>query len=339
MRAGRRLTMAHDDLAAGIPAALRAWDISSPSFVSPVPGGSLNWNFRVEAGEAVYFLRCHRPNLETERIEGEHTLVTWIAERRIPAPVPIPTLTGGTLVVIGDHRWALYPWLPGEPVERGTLTPAQARSLGAMHGRIQAALAAHPGSAGASIGMRWDKAQSLGLLAQLILKARDRKEPDWIAEVLETQRRMLDATDVLPPEAYASLPCQLLHGDFHDQQALFARDEVSAIVDWEIWHADPRAWELVRSLAFSKLLTSPRLDDYLAGYRQHVQLSEPEARMAMRLWFQSRVVGLWAWWAYLMEGNDRVAAFFPDMIAELDRIATPGWTESATDRLVRAATV
>jgi homoserine kinase type II len=329
--------MDHDGIAAEIPAVLQAWGLAAPASVTPVAGGTLNFNFRVEIGESVYFLRCHRANLETERIEGEHALVAWVAERGIPVPVPVHTSAGETLAVVGDRRWAVYPWMRGAPVERGTLSAAQARSLGSMHGRIQALLATHPDSAGATFNLRWDQAQSLGLLDRLVAKARERREPDWIVDGIDHQRRMLDAWDVLPPEGYDSLPCQLLHGDFHDQQALFAGDDVSAIVDWEIWRTDPRAWELVRSLAFSTLLGSPRLDDYLAGYREHVRLARDEPRLAMRLWFQSRVVGLWAWWAYLMDGNDRVAAFFPEMIAELDRIATPGWTDSVTERVVRAA--
>jgi Ser/Thr protein kinase RdoA (MazF antagonist) len=329
------------DLAAEVPMALRAWGILGPDSVAPVPGGTLNWNFRVETGEGVYFLRCVRANLETERIVGEHELVAWVAGRGVPAPVPIPTAAGETIALVGasgeERRWVLSPWMPGAPVERGTLSAAQAHSLGAMHGRIQAVLADHPASEGARMLGRWDKRQSLDLLDRCIATAKERREAEWIVEGIETQRRMLDALDVLPPEAFASLPCQVLHGDFHDQQALFVGDEVSAIVDWEIWHTDPRAWELARSLAFSTLFASPRLDDYLSGYREHVRLGEDEVRLAMRNWFQSRVVGLWAWWAYLMGGNDRVADFFPEMIAELDRIATPGWTEGITERVVRAA--
>jgi homoserine kinase type II len=326
----------HEELLDEAKGVMGAWGMVGRS-ASAVPGGTLNWNFRVETGEGVYFLRCVRANLETERIAGEHELVAWVAERGVPAPVPIPTADGKTIALVGDRRWALLPWMPGAPVERGTLSPAQARSLGSMHGRVQVVLAGHPASEGARMIGRWDKQQSLDLLDRLIAKARERGEAEWIVAGIESQRRMLDALDVLPPEAFASLPCQVLHGDFHDQQALFVGDEVSAIVDWEIWHTDPRAWELARSLAFSTLFPSPRLEDYLAGYREHVRLGEDEVRLAMRNWFQSRVVGLWAWWAYLMEGNDRVAAFFPEMIAELERMATPGWTKSVTERVLRAA--
>ncbi|MEX0784298.1 MAG: phosphotransferase [Dehalococcoidia bacterium] len=330
-----------DEIGPEVSIALAAWGMAAPNRVTRVAGGTLNSNFRVESVDGTYFLRCYRANLETERIAGEHDLLRLVADLNIPAPVPIPTVAGETIVLVGEGRWTLAPWMAGEPVERRPsaegLSAAQARSLGAAQGRIQDVLATHPDSDGARMLMRWDKEQSLGLLERLIAKARERREPDWLVEGLEAQRRMLETWDVLPPEAYASLPCQMLHGDFHDQQALFVGDDVSAIVDWEIWHTDPRAWDLVRSLAFSKVLASPRLEDYLAGYREHMRLSGSEVDLAMRLWFQSRVVGLWAWWAYLIEGNDRVAGFFPEMIAELERLREPAWQEGVAARVVRAA--
>ena len=111
-----------------------------------------------------------------------------------------------------------------------------------------------------------------------------------------------------------------------------------AVVDWEIWHTDARAWELIRSLSFSKLLDSPRLEEYLAGYGEHVRLTEDELQLALTLWFQSRLVGLWAWWAYVMEGNERVARFFPAMLTEFDHISDMDWQESVRSRVVDAAT-
>ena len=206
-----------------------------------------------------------------------------------------------------------------------------------MHGRVQSALASHSDSATALLTMRWDKQQSLSALDHLVTVARQRQTASWITDGIERQRRLLESTDVAPPEQFASLPCQLLHGDFHDQQALFDGDDVTAIVDWEIWHSDPRAWELVRSLSFSQLLEPPRLADYLAGYRQHVQPSEDEMQLALTLWFQSRIVGLWAWWAYLVEGNERVRAFFPTMLAELEQVADERWTARIRARVVKAA--
>jgi homoserine kinase type II len=316
---------------------MRVWEGVPVLSVAPVSGGTVNWNFDVRTAGGRFFLRCYRQNLETERIEGEHSLIAWAAGKGIPAPVPLTTRAGKTITENGAQRWALFPWMDGACIERGTLSPAQARALGDLHGRVQAALAVHPDSAGAKLSQRWDKTQSLELLTRLVARAEERGVEGWIVDGVRRQRQLLDALEVQPPDYFSSLPCQLLHGDFHDQQVLFEGDRVTALVDWEIWHTDPRAWELVRSLAFSKVLDSPLLEDYLAGYREHIQLSEEEVRLALKLWFQSRLVGLWAWWAYLFEGNDRVKDFFPEAIRDLDRVTDNRWTEGIAGRLVRAA--
>jgi Ser/Thr protein kinase RdoA (MazF antagonist) len=157
------------------------------------------------------------------------------------------------------------------------------------------------------------------------------------AEVLAAIRRhrgMLEPLEVLPPDAFAALPCQLLHGDFHDQQVLFAGDRVSALVDWEIWHADPKIWELIRSLAFSELLETPLLEPYLEGYGRHVRLSEEECRLGWQLWWQTRVVGLWVWGAYYLEGHSRVRQHFPAVTAELELVADVGRRERCEERFM-----
>lgn len=250
--------------------------------------------------------------------------------------VPIPTAGGNTIVTHSGERWALFPWMDGATPVRGELTPHQARALGEMHGRVQSVLASHPGSATATFSQRWDKQQSLERLDQLVATSRERGVDAWITHGIERQRHLLEQADVLPPASFASLPCQVLHGDFHDQQILFVADRITAVVDWEIWQTGARAWELVRSLAFSRVLDTPLLDAYLAGYREHVHLPEDEAQLALTLWFQSRIVGLWAWWAYIMEGNDRVAAFFPAMLAELDHITDERWTTKIRARVAAA---
>jgi homoserine kinase type II len=313
------------------------WLGGPPAALTPVEGGTLNWNFRVSTTTGAYLLRCHRDNLESERIEGEHSLLAWAGARGIPAPVPIASRDGRTLIEVGARRWSFARWLPGRQLPRASLSSVQVRALGSAHGHLQALLATHPESHGATLSMRWDPARSLDALTRLADLARDRGEPGWLIDGITHQRDLFARVPVQPPEVFTSLPCQLLHGDFHDQQVLFDGDRVSAILDWEIWHVDPRAWELVRSLSFSKLLDSLLLDDYLAGYRQYVRLEADEATLALQLWFQSRLETTWAWHACLVDGNDRVRAFFPDMLAELDRVTDPAWTAAITTRFVGAA--
>jgi homoserine kinase type II len=327
----------HETLQPRVPTVLRAWGFEAPEPPVAVPGGTLNWNFDVQTASGRFFLRCYRSNLESDRIAGEHRLLEWVETRGIPVAVPIRTVSGEELLLQGDERWALFPWMDGVNLERGRLSTAQATALGEMHGRVQAVLAAHPESDAACLSMRWDKAQSIDLLNRLVAAGRERGVEAWITDGIERQRQLLKDTDIAPPERFSSLPCQLIHGDFHDQQVLFDGDHIRAVVDWEIWHTDPRAWEVVRSLAFSKLLDSPLLDDYLAGYREHIQLTEDEVQLALSLWFQGRLVGLWVWWAYVMEGNERVKDFFPATIEEIDRVTDERWKASIRSRFIRAA--
>lgn len=327
----------HADFHSIIPDVLGMYGLWPYGEPEPVAGGSLNWNFRVQTDGGEYFLRRYRDDLETPRIRGEHALVKWAVERGIPAPLPETVPERGTIAEIAGGRWALFPWVDGEVRPRGALTPAQARSLGTAHGATQATLAGYVDPTEHPIRQRWDKEESLRYLPRVIEVARGRGEEQWILDALQQQLRMLESWDVLPPAAFAGLPAQVLHGDFHDQQILWDGDNVVAIVDWEIWHTDWRVWELVRSLAFSKLLDSPLLEDYLAGYRDFVSLSEEECRLGLRLWWQSRVVGLWAWAAHYLQGNERVREFFPAMVEGLDRVADDGWKAGIEERFIRAA--
>lgn len=327
----------HADFAAIVPDVLGMYGLWPYGEPEPVPGGTLNWNFHVRTDGGEYFLRRCRDDLETPRIRGEHALVKWVAERGVPAPVPETAPERGTIAEIAGGRWALYPWVDGEVRPRGSLTSAQARTLGLAHGAIQAVLALHPDSRGASMTQRWDAAQSRVLLVRILDMARSQAEESWLVEGIETQLRLLDGWDVLPPEAFASLPAQVLHGDFHDQQVLWDGDDIAAVVDWEIWHTGARVWELVRSLSFSLLLDSPLLEDYLDGYRRFVTLSEAECRLGLQLWWQSRVVGCWAWQACFLEGNQRVRDFFPEMVRGLERVADPARRSAIEERFVRAA--
>jgi homoserine kinase type II len=327
----------HSAFAASIPDVLDQFGLRLEGEATPVPGGSLNWNYRVETDHGPRFLRRYRDDLEIARIRGEHGLVTWAAARGVPAVRPSGVRSGRTVAVVAGGRWALFPWVEGAPVERGHLSPEQARALGSVHGRIQAALAEHPLSEDAVMKLHWDRDESLALLGAVETAALKADAEEWILAGIRKQRAMLAALELAPPEAFAALPCQLLHGDFHDEQVLWDGDRVSAVVDWEIWHTDPRAWELVRSLAFSQLLESPLLEEYLAGYRQHVRLSEYECRLALKLWWQSRVVGLWVWAAYFIERNERVRKVFPSVIADLELVSDPARRAAIEERLLSAA--
>jgi hypothetical protein len=81
----------HADFAGLIPDVIGRFGLWPQSEPVAVPGGTLNWNFRIETDGGSYFVRRYRDNLETERIKGEHELLRWAEERGVPVALPEET--------------------------------------------------------------------------------------------------------------------------------------------------------------------------------------------------------------------------------------------------------
>lgn len=327
----------HAEFAPFIPDVIGRFGYCPMGEPEPVRGGSLNWNFRVPSDGGAWFVRRYRDDADMSRIRGEHALVRWAEELGIPAPVPEATPDDLTIVELAGGRWALFPWVDGEVRARGSLDAGAAHTLGALHGYSHAVLARHPDSTAAHWTKTWDKPTSVATLAKLIDSASLREADDGLQDGLRLQASMLEALDVRPPADFTALPAQVLHGDFHDQQVIWQDGNIQSLGDWEMWHTGPRIWELLRSLAFSRMLDSANLEPYLEGYRAFVQLSEDECRLGLHLWWQSRIVGTWLWSAYLSEGNERVAEHLPGALETLQCMATPGYTEEIDARFLAAA--
>ncbi|MFN8507198.1 MAG: phosphotransferase [Dehalococcoidia bacterium] len=304
-----------------------------------VEAGTLNANYRVPTAGGALFLRLHRPSYDHDRILAEHEILTFVAARGIPVPLPLRTAAGGTTVAEESGIWSAYPWIAGTLVAPHALTHEQAVALGDMHGRTQAALAAHPASATATFDMTWDREQSLATLAACAEAAGRQNAAPWVVEAIGRQAELLAREPLRLPADFAWLPCQLAHGDFQDQQALFAPDgSIAAITDWELCRPWPRIWDLVRALAFCGLFRGPALEPYLAAYRRHVTLTPEECHAGMELWWQSRLGSAWVWHASLVEGNARVATFYEETARHLEEVADPAWRAATEARLIHAAT-
>lgn len=304
-----------------------------------VEAGTLNANYRVRTADGAIFLRLHRPDHGLERILAEHDVLAFVAARAIPVPLPMRTAAGATVFAGESGIWSAYPWIEGTLVAPHALGMDQAAALGDMHGRIHAALAGHPASTNATFEMTWDRQQSLAVLATCAHAARDQGVASWIVEAIERQADLLHREPLRLPASFAWLPCQLAHGDFHDQQALFAPDgSIAAVTDWELCRPWPRIWDLVRALAFCGLFRSAAMEPYLNAYRRHVTLTPEECHAGMELWWQSRLGGAWVWYAGLIEGNARVASLYEDTARHLEEVAGTAWREATEARLIRAVT-
>ena len=118
---------------------------------SRVLAGTLNANYRVETDDGPVFARQYRSDLEIERIQREHEITRWVADRGIPAIPPRSEAGGETVVEVEGRFWSIFPWVDGRVPVRGSLSSRQAESIGEVHGQIQEALAEHPDSRGVAL--------------------------------------------------------------------------------------------------------------------------------------------------------------------------------------------
>jgi Ser/Thr protein kinase RdoA (MazF antagonist) len=329
---------------ASLDLVLEAFDLSRAGKPSEVPGGTLNGNYRVPSANGPVFARCYRFELDREWIEHEHAVTHWVAEHGGPAIAPLSTPDGQTVIVTDGRLWALFPWVDGRQHVRGELTSGETEAIGEAHGHIQRLLADHPESEGASLKLlsdrvAWNTEASLESLAEVVERATASDASSDLLGALTFQQRLLESEPSREFAEFDWLPCQMLHGDFHDQQILLGADEtVAGVVDWEMTQPAARVWELVRSLHFSKVLETELLEHYLGGYRKHMTLTKDECRAAIEFWWQNRLHGTWAYRAYFLEGSDLVTDFFPEMDRHLRSFAEPRQRERIADRLVAALT-
>jgi Ser/Thr protein kinase RdoA (MazF antagonist) len=239
---------------------------------------------------------------------------------------------------LAGANWSLFPWVRGRTLVRGKIKPTDANSLGEMHGRIHAVLSRHPASGDPPVLVPWDTGSSLADLALVRAAAEDAGALGEVVDAIDFQMMLLRESAVVPRSVLAGLPAQLTHGDFHDDQVLVnRRGDVRAVVDWGLLRVMPRIWEVIRSLSYSRLLEGECLDSYLAGYRQHVRLSEAECRLGVEAWWYGRLHARWVYWTYFFEKNVRVAEFFAETARHLRQLSDQRWRDDLANRLVRAA--
>ena len=255
------------DGSAGLDPALAAWDIVGAR-LERLGGGAANEHWRAESDAGVRVLRRYNPRRAAESLPYEHALLRFLADRSWPVAAPIPTAADETVVETDRGRWALFPFMRGEPPPSNGLTLQRKGSVLAL---LHADLAEWP-----SPGQR----PTFGRVTDLdsaVAPEGFRSFEDFLAWYADDDReraavlaetRQRNAAD-LDARGYAAQPDTAVYYECFGANVLFVGDTVTALLDFDMAHEDARAADIARSLVVDCGSDNAKVRAWLAGYAAH----------------------------------------------------------------------
>lgn len=257
--------------------------------------GLNNETYFVRAREGDFVLRVYRNTAEPSRVRDEHDLLARLALAELPfaTPVPLRTAGGDTLAVLetaaGPRLAALFERIPGE---LATLDVANARLAGRALAQLDAALA------------RLD----LPVRAPAALRDVHALVPDHVAAVDDLDlgdrasgvRALFERVDAAHDALVASLPRQIVHGDFAFPNLIVADGRVAGLVDFEFAGpdhraADPASAMYVIAVRADEAIRWMALEGFVAGYRRSLPLDPIEVAAFPELMVRRAAIGLVHW--------------------------------------------
>lgn len=319
-----------------------AWPALAMTRLKPLTTGANNTVYLVDGSADQYVLRIYRNHADIPRLSVEHGILRALQQAKLPfaVPVPIATTDGQYCLQISDTEHgnalaALFPFLPGSQPNRHDTTAAHAagEALGMLH--LALARVTLPGAPMlAPLGDFSRRFPTLGdPVATLATLNTDGESAHRILALYQQLNERL-------PALYASLPCQMIHGDYDASNILMADAHVTAILDFEFSTRDLRALDL--AFAFSMWPTDllgtgrewPIIDALGMGYTNQITLTDGEIA-ALPTLLQLRSVGsLLHRLTRFRQGLDR-ADFLVHRIEQT--IWREDWLAASRDRLLRLA--
>ena len=257
--------------------------------------GLNNDTYFVYAREGEFVLRVYRNTADPERVRFEHELLGRVATQGLPFAVPAPVRTreGDTLAVLetddGPRLATLFFRIPGEP---SSGTAHDAWLAGRALAQLDAALALVELPVRAPIAL----GDVHRLVPEPIAALDDLKLGADRARIDELFRHVIEVRDALA----ASLPRQIVHGDFGYINVLLENDVVTGVLDFEFAEGDMRAADLACAIYITIVRTPEAdrwavLDALIGGYRRALPLDPTEAAAIPELLLRRSAFGIAHW--------------------------------------------
>lgn len=233
-------------------------------------GGSSNLNLAVRAGSDRLVLRVYRPHVLEERL-GAIQDVRQHLSKRIPCGGLLPTENGGTWIEVDgrlvevelfvDHDGNMNTWARLE---------AGMALLASMHDALRE-LRPVPAARAPRFANYIAREEVVAGTRLGCARIRSWAHPE-LDRAAQAAEELADAVAAIERRGSSSLPTQLVHGDYWDNNVLFTGEDVAFVTDFDYMGFRPRVDDLALTLYFSCLQfpESPVSDDQLRQLRRLV---------------------------------------------------------------------
>ncbi len=261
----------------------------APDEVRDIRAGRVNRHWRIVAGGAPYALRRYTGDRTPDAIAYEHTMLARLAARGWPVAAPLRSRDDTTLAEAGGSRYALFPFLPGRPAPYSSVRYLAIK--GRLLARLHADMAAAPLSGQRpGFGRVWEL-DALGAADSStfngLLRAFGREQPA-LASALRAQRYA--SLRELSRLGYGELPDVFVHWDFHHDNLLFRRGELTGVLDFDSLHRDARVADIAQSILLDCLeppaynaISVDGMRAFVRGYHEAAALSATEHALIVPL--------------------------------------------------------
>jgi homoserine kinase type II len=213
----------------------RAFQLGDLRAARGIPHGSINTNFRLEAGTGIYFLR-HSTVRSAADLDYEASLIAHLVQGGFPAPTLVQTKEGASFLEVAGGRASVFRYLPGEELTRAGLTTEHCEQVGAELAKLHRIANSFSGDR----VNPYSPAQVREWLDEL-----GRKRDAEIQSIAGELRELLEES-----QSFESglLPRGAIHADLFMDNVKWVGDRISAFFDFEMACRDAFVLDLAIAL-------------------------------------------------------------------------------------------
>lgn len=200
-------------------------------------GGSFNLNVLVDN----HVVRVYGPWVSAERGQELQRIRQALKLQGIPIPELRPTLSGSLWSTFDDCFLEVEQYITGERMGLGKQFHVGMSLLGRLHTLMVNLTIEHPPPIANHLPQELTVDATLDA-ANFIQSWDPTPQEKRLAEIAKTFARMIPIVD---------LPCQLVHGDFWDNNVLFRDTSVVTVLDFDFAGIRPRIDDVALSLSYA----------------------------------------------------------------------------------------